>query len=260
MRGSLNHQIGVLLSRIDCRRGESKSKSIVKRQFYNEVRTDKERVKSGDISPNERMKGTVSNLAERYGIYSDNMADKFRDNVRKIAEHAKTALNISQSKLDLNNLPVAVYKSYLASQFTGERIQRRTAQNICSYTYKLARAAGQGEEIKSVIKDVFEASTFKQPSKVTEYKNHINPIKVLNEMKTQAEQTGNDNAYKSYLVSRILYESGCRRSVATLISDTSMTKIDTTTGIMSYKTKAGQLGATIHGNHLSAETVRLVAE
>jgi integrase len=270
MRGNLSYQIHRLFGAID-HRGESKR--AVKRAFYSEVRHDKIRVKSGEISPDERIKGTISNLADRLGAYSNKAADDIRDEMLRLAEWTQERSGKSVNKFDITrDISPEDIKEFVRWRFSGglnntPPLERKTCQNITGHLLKYDKALVDYVASKGVTRDSQAAKIRaacreylpEKSEKEVEYKNHVDPVKVLRTAERIARMSGNDNAYKAYLVSRILYDSGCRRDVATLISDKSITKIDVHTGVMNYKTKGGQSGSTQHGNALSAKTVDLVS-
>jgi integrase len=256
MRGSINYQVHELFKLID-HRGESKA--AVKRQFYGAVRADKDKVTAGELKESERLKGTIGNLAERMGVYGNKTADDVRDTWHKLCIYVRDKTGVSGSKFDLTRVSTDDINSYCADKFSA--LDRRSAQNYSAHLLKLAQAIKiyNGEDRIEEIRAACRENLPEKSEKPIEIKNHINPLKVLDALKAQAERTGSDNAYKSYLASRVYYESGCRAAVARLITPTSKTQIDEA-GIMAYKTKAGQEGSTRHGNQLSPETVRLIAD
>ncbi|MDR1159582.1 MAG: hypothetical protein LBK69_03050 [Syntrophomonadaceae bacterium] len=256
MRGSLAHQVHELFKIID-HRGESKKE--VKQAFYKKVRDDKKRVKSGEISNDERLKGTTTNLAERMGAHGYKTSDQIRDEWLRLAQYAHSISGRSINKFDISkDISNNIIKDYLSERFVG--LERRTTQNIAGYITKYATAVktyGEENRIAEIRTICAAALPPKQPKETTfKPKNHINPAKVLKALKNIADKTKNDNAYKSYIVSRVYYESGTRAAVGRLMTPTGKTQIND--NVMRYKTKAGQLGSTIHGNYLSDKTIRLI--
>jgi integrase len=259
VNGGLVYQVHELFKFID-HRGEKKG--AAKKAFYEEVRADKEKVKVGLLAATDRLKGTISNLADRLGVYGNKTADKVRDEWLKLAKYALSKSGVGVKRFDFSAISTEIIKEYLIERFQG--LERRTCQNYTGYLVKYALAI---KEINGIdrIKEIREICTLALPPELARNmtslppKNHINPQKVLKCLENIAKKTGNENAYKSYLASKVLYESGCRVRVATLISQTGKTQIQND-GVMSYKTKAGQEGSTRLGNLLSQNTVRLVRD
>jgi integrase len=269
--GSISHQVHILFGNIDC---QGKAKDPLKKAFYKEVRRDQARVKAGKISPNERLKGTTSNLADRMGTHGKKTADYVRDEWERLGEYTIRERGEGIKTFDMRTITPVEIKEFCSWRFAGglgglfEPLDPKTCRNINGYMTKFEQAlakdaAKNGVKREShmveIRKNIASVLPPKEVIKETIYKNHLNPDKVIKTLKNIAIKSGSDNAYKSYLAACILRESGCRSSVVTLINDKSMTQI-ADNGVMSYKTKAGQLGSTIHGNAIRDETVRSVRD